>query len=130
MHAFLKIKALQRLVAYVNNETLYTQLVSMTDTTGKPIFQPNMQAGAQGSLLGATIKIEEAVTGSKILVGDPKRVIANVIQDVMIETDRDIKTHTVIHSGYARMEAALIDDCSFAEIDLATATADTPSGNN
>lgn len=127
---FSKLKRCNGFVAYVNNETLYTQLVSMTDTTGKPIFQPNMQAGAQGSLLGATIKIEEAVTGSKILVGDPKRVIANVIQDVMIETDRDIKTHTVIHSGYARMEAALIDDCSFAEIDLATATADTPSGNN
>ncbi len=127
---FSKLKRCNGFVAYVNNEVLYTQLVSMTDTTGRPLFQPNMQADAQGSLLGAKIKIESSVKGNKILVGDPKRVIANVIQDVMIETDRDIKTHTVIHSGYARMEAALIDDCSFAEIDLATATADTPSGNN
>ncbi len=115
---FSKLQRCNGFVAYVSNETLYKQLVSMTDTTGKPISQPNMQDGAQGSLLGATIKIEEAVTAGKILVGDPKRVIANVVQDVMIETDRDIKTHTVIHSAYARMQAALIDDCSFAELSL------------
>ncbi len=34
----------------------------------------------------------------------------------MIETDKDVKSHTVIFSGYARGEGALIDPESFVEV--------------
>lgn len=117
---FGKCKRCHGLTAYVSNTTLYNYLVSMVDQNGRPIFQPNAQDGAKGSVIGATIRLEEAVADGKILVGDPKRVIGNVVQDVMVETDRDIKAHTVIYSAYARMQAELIDDQSFASL---TATA-------
>lgn len=104
------------LTAYVSNTTLYNYLVSMVDANGRPIFQPNAQDGAKGSVIGAAIRLEEAVADGEILVGDPKRVIGNVVQDVMVETDRDIKAHTVIYSAYARMQAELIDDKSFASL--------------
>ena len=35
------------------------------------------------------------------------------MQDILIETDRDIKHHVITHSGYMRGEGALIDDKAF-----------------
>lgn len=113
---FGKCKRCNSLTAYVSNTTLYNYLVAMVDDNGRPIFQPNAQDGAKGSVIGAVVRLEEAVADGKILVGDPKRVIGNVVQDVMVETDRDIKAHTVIYSAYARMQAELIDDQSFASL--------------
>lgn len=116
---FGKCKRCHGLTVYVSNTTLYNNLVSMVDEMGRPIFQNNAQEGANGSIIGAKIKLEDAVADGKLLVGDPKRVIGNVVQDVMVENDRDIKTHTVIYSAYARMQAELIDDQSFASLALA-----------
>lgn len=106
---------------YGTRKTVYTYLVGMVDTTGRPVFQPSAQAGQEGIILGAAIKIEDAVADGKLLVGDAKKVVYNMVQDVMIESDRDIKTHKVIHSGYARGEGALIDDKAFAELTVKTA---------
>ena len=107
---------------YVNYATLYNQLVSMTDTTGRPLFQPNMQAGAMGVLLGGTVKIEESLGAGEILIGDSKKIVYNMVQDIMVETDRDIGTHTHIYSGYARGEGALIDDKAFSLVTLKAAS--------
>ncbi len=106
---------------YGTRKTVYTYLVGMVDTTGRPVFQPSAQAGQEGTILGAAIKIEDAVADGKLLVGDGKKVVYNMIQDVIIEKDRDIKTHKIIHSGYARGEGALIDDKGFAELTVKTA---------
>ena len=64
--AFGKLKRVGNCVAYMQRGTLFNQLVSMVDTTGRPIFQPTAQTGAMGTLLGATIKIEDAVADGTI----------------------------------------------------------------
>lgn len=106
---------------YATRKTIYNHLVGMVDTTGRPIFQPSAQKGQEGAILGATIKVEDAVADGKLLVGDGKKFTYNMIQDILIEKDRDIKTHKVIHSGYARGEGALIDNKAFAELTVKTA---------
>ena len=106
---------------YATRSTIYTHLVAMVDSTGRPIFQPSLQAGQQGVLLGAAIKIEDSVGDGKLLIGDGSKVLYNMIQDIMIETDRDIKTHKVIHSGYARGSGTLIDEKAFAELTIKSA---------
>lgn len=113
---FGKLKKISSPVVYVNNATFYNYIVSIEDTTGRPIFQPSMQAGAMGVLIGAQVKIEESVADNKILVGDPQMVVCNMVQDILIENDKDIKTHTNIYAGYARAESALLNDTSFAEL--------------
>jgi len=113
---FGKLKNINNRIVYVNNGTFYNYIVSIVDTTGRPIFQPSMQDGAQGVLLGAQVKIEESVADNVVLVGDPQMVVCNMVQDVMIEQDRDIKTHTNIYAGYARAESALLNDTSFAQL--------------
>ena len=60
--------------------------------------------------------MEDAVADNKILVGDPKKVVFNMIEDIMLEKEKDIKNHVYTYSGYARGEGALIDDKAFAEL--------------
>ena len=73
-----------------------------------------MQDGAMGVILGAQIKIEESVADNVIYVGDPQMVVMNMVQDILIEQDKDVKNHTHIYAGYARAESALLNDTSFA----------------
>ena len=101
-------------VIYANNATIYGKLVGMVDTTGRPIFQPNAQAGAEGQLVGFPIKREDAIADNKILIGYPKTVVGNIIQDIMLETDRDIKKHVITYAGYARAEFKLVAPKAFA----------------
>lgn len=112
--AFGKLKRTGAVKVYMNRNTLYTHLVSMTDANKRPLFQPNLQVGAEMALLGGVIRLEDAVEDGKILIGDPKKFIFNVVQDIMIENDRDIKKHVITHSGYARAEGALMDDAAFS----------------
>lgn len=103
---------------YVNNATLYNYIVSLEDLNGRPLFQPNMQDGIQGYLLGARVKLEDAVADNVILVGEPKQVVGNFVQEPMIEADKDIKRHVDIYAGYARFEAELMNDKAFAQLTI------------
>lgn len=112
-------------VVYANMATIYGKLVAMVDNNNRPIFQPDAQAGAQGSLIGAAVKQEDALSNNVLLVGYPKNVVGNVVQDVMVETARDIEKHVIIYSGYARYESKLVAPKSFTKI---TVTSDTEAG--
>lgn len=107
---------------YATRSTIYNYLVGMVDTTGRPIFQPSVQAGQEGTILGATIKVEDAVADDVLLVGDGSKVVYNMVQDIMIENDRDIKKHVVTYSGYARGEGTLIDPVAFGQLTIAPAS--------
>ena len=101
---------------YVNSACFYNYLTSIVDTTGRPVFQPNAQADIQGSFLGAQVKIEDAVTANLFLLGVTQKVAGNMVQDIMIESDKDIKRHVNIHAGYARFECKLTYADAFASL--------------
>lgn len=119
---FGKLKRVGTVTVYATRATIYNYLVGMVDTTGRPIFQPSAQAGQEGVILGAQIKVEDSVDDNVVLVGDARRVVYNMIQDIMIESDKDIKKHVTTYSGYARGSGALIDPDSFAQLTITTAS--------
>ena len=121
LSAFAALKRVNAPVVYCTRKTLYTRLAALENTAGQLIYQPSATAGVPGTLLGAQVKIEDSVADDVLLIGDPKKVVYNMIQDVMVETDKDIKTHKYIYSGYARGEGALVDDESFATLTVKTA---------
>lgn len=120
--AFGALKNASSRIVYVNNTTLFGQLVSMVDDVKRPLFQPSMQDGSQGVLLGAQIHLEDSLPDNVMLVGDPKKVVGNFVQDIMIERDRDIKRHVHVFSGYARFEATLVAPKAFAQLTIETPT--------
>jgi len=103
-------------VVYAKNATIYNYLVGMVDANERPIFQLNAQQGQQGTLIGCPVKVEDAVDANVLWIGYPKNVVGNMIQDIMVESDKDIKKHVVVHSGYARFECKLIADRSFVKL--------------
>ena len=109
-------------VVYGTNKTIYTRLATLEDTEGHLIFQPDANAGVEGRLLGAPVKVDDGLADDVLLVGYPKNVVGNVVQDIMVETDRDISKHVIIYSGYARYESKLIAPKSFAKITVTSAT--------
>lgn len=103
-------------VVYAKRATIYNYLVGMVDTTGRPIFQVNAQEGQEGALIGCPVKVEDAVAANVLLIGYPQQVAGNMIQDIMVESDKDIKKHVIVHSGYARFECKLIAPKAFAKL--------------
>lgn len=117
---FGSLARVSNVAVYAKRSTIYKYLVGMVDSSGRPIFQTTAQQGAAGTILGATIKVEDAVADNVMLIGDPKKVVYNMVQDIMIESDRDIKKHVTTYSGYARGQGALIDGEAFAQLTVTT----------
>ena len=114
--AFAALKRAKNVVVYCTRATIYNRLATLKDTAGHLIFVPSANEDADGRLLGAIVKVEDSVADDKLLIGDPKKVVNNVITDVLVETDKDIKAHKYIYSGYERSECSLIDDKAFATL--------------
>lgn len=88
----------------------YYDIYGSVDSNGQPIFR-------DGVALGAAIKIDSAVPAAvKAVVVDPKKFILNVIQGVMVETDKDIKEHRIVVSGYCRAEGCMRDNNAAGKI--------------
>lgn len=115
------LKRVGAVSVYATRSTIYNYLVGMVDSTGRPIFQPSAQAGQEGVVLGAAIKVEDAVADDVILIGDGSKVVYNMVQDIMIESDRDIRRHVTTYSGYARGQGALVDPNAFAQLTITAA---------
>lgn len=115
---FAVLKNVGDVVVYANTATIYKYLVGMVDSTGRPIYQQSAQEGVKGYLLGAPVKVEDAAGTDLIWAGDPKQVVGNMVQDIMVESDKDIKKHVITYSGYARFQCALLAAGAFAKLDV------------
>lgn len=99
------------LTVYCSNKRKW-ELLGMVDTNGQPIFRDGVS--------GFSITVDSAA-GDDIFLLDPQNFEANMIQPIMIESDRDIKAHKIVYSGYARMEGAMRDTRTGAYITWALA---------
>lgn len=119
---FAALERADQTTVYAKRSTIYKYLVGMVDANKRPIFQLNAQDGCEGVLIGAKVKVEDAVADGVLLLGDGAKVVYNMVQDVLIETDRDIKKHVITYSGYARGSGALIADKAFAQLTVKPAS--------
>jgi HK97 family phage major capsid protein len=113
---FGELKRVGTVVVYGTRKGVYNKLVGMVDSNKRPIFQQPITAAAAGAILGAQIKFEDAVGDNELLIGDPKKYLQNVVAPVVIESDKDLKNHKYIYSGYTCQEGVLTDDKAFAVV--------------
>lgn len=111
---FGELKRVGSVVVYGTRKGVYNKLVGLVDGNKRPIFQQPITAAAAGTLLGATIKFEDAIGDTELLIGDPSKYLQNVVAPVIIESDKDLDTHQVVYSGYTCQEGVLTDDKAFA----------------
>lgn len=115
---FGKVSQKGEIKTYLNNTSLYDSLVSMVDTNGRPIFQPNAQLLAEGAFVGSTLRKESSVPNNTILIGVPQAVVGNFVTNPMVQRANDIQTNKHVFSGYARYEAKLLNDLAFVVVTI------------
>ena len=99
---FADIKAALALATGAGTPVIYAPSASYFEIVGAIASGSPFNMAAT---LGCTVKLDNAATGVTIL--DPKKFVLNMVQDVMIESDRDIKAHKVVVSGYLRAQGTL-----------------------
>ena len=112
------LKNASNINVYASQATIYKYIVGMVDSTGRPLFQHDANEKIRGYLAGFPVKAEDAITDDLIWIGDPDQVVGNMVQDIMVESDRYIETHTIVYAGYARFQCALVAPKAFAKLDV------------
>lgn len=124
LKAFGSLKGTNKVFIYANSNTLYNSIASMEGLAeGRLSFVPSPQEAIDARLLGKGIKEEDAVPDGQILVLDPSQFTYNVVQDIMLERDKDIKKHVHTIAGFAIAEGTLTNDKAASVV---TVTPDTP----
>lgn len=115
-----KLKKTGRVYVYANNATFYGSIATME--TDKISFIPNYQEAISGQILGKGIKEEDALGEGEVLFLDPSQFVYNVVQDIMLERDKDIKKHVHTIAGFAIAEGTMTNDKAGALITVGVAT--------
>lgn len=100
--AFADIKSALALATLANAPVIYAPAAKYYDIVGA------VKSGSPfniGATLGCTVKLDNAA--AHVTVVDPKAFILNIVQDTMIESDRNVKDHKVIVSGYLRAQGTM-----------------------
>lgn len=108
--ALATLKGVGTVNVYVNNATLYGQIALMKDTDRRISFIPDYQNGIAGQILGKGMKQEDALEEGELLILDPTQYIENVVQDLLIERDKNIKTHVHTIAGLVIAGGTLTND--------------------
>ena len=115
------LKSTGKVNVYANNATFYGSIANMTGMEGLLGFIPNYQDAISGQLFGKGIKEEDALIAGEVLILDPAQFVYNVVQDIMLEKDNDIKKHVHTISGFAIAEGTLTNDKAGALITVGVA---------
>lgn len=115
------LKGTGKVFVYANNATFYGNIANMTGADGLLSFIPNYQDQIAGQLFGKGIKEEDALAAGEVLLLDPTQFIYNVVQDIMLERDKDIKKHVHTIAGFAIAEGTLTNDKAGALITVGVA---------
>ena len=119
LNAFALLKSAPNSVIYVSQGTFYGNIAKIEGDLVS--FLTNYQDAVSGQLIGKAVKIEDAMADGEVLVLDPKQFIYNMVQDIMLERDKDIKKHVHTISGFAIAEGTMTNDKAGALITVGTA---------
>ncbi len=110
LSAMSKLKGVGAVTVYGNNASFYGNVATMNDPDRRISFIPDYQSGIKAQILGNPFKQEDALADGEILILDPKQYVENVVQDLLIERDKDIKTHVHTIAGLVIAGGTLTND--------------------
>jgi len=116
--AFALIKSNGAKVVYANNKTIYNGLAGINDGSGAKAFIPSAMVDpiTQGSLYGATVKLDDNIPDDVAYIGVPADIIANNFDDYAFMADEHSKTWVTTYSGYSLFDAGLENPLAFVKV--------------
>jgi HK97 family phage major capsid protein len=102
---------------YANNGTIWGQLANMTDSTGRPLFIPDLTSGGVGRMWGFVVKADAGVSNDTVIIGNPnKGYVLNISEPMSLATEEHVKARTVDYAAYTIVDGGLLDTKAFALI--------------
>ncbi len=102
---------------YASNATIWGQLANLTDTTGRPLFIPDLTSGGVGRMFGFTVKADAGVTADSVIIGNANAgYVLNTSEPMSVATEEHVKARTVDYAAYSIVDGGLLDNKAFALI--------------
>jgi HK97 family phage major capsid protein len=102
---------------YANNGTIWGQLANLTDSTGRPLFIPDLTSGGVGRMWGFAVKADAGVSNDTVIIGNPnKGYVLNTNEPMSVATEEHVKARTVDYAAYTIVDGGLLDTKAFALI--------------
>lgn len=107
----------------MNNSTLYGQIYSLTDTTGRPIFIADPKNENIGYILGKAVVIDDNIADDVVLLGNFKYMGYNIPDGIVIETSREssFKSGLIDYRAMAIADTKPLVDEAFIKLSKAEA---------
>lgn len=95
---------------YANNTFVWTELANIVDSTGRPLFVPDVTQGGVGRLFGVPVKEEDGVPDGMCLFGNFKQGYGfNFNEEMTIYTEDHVKLLETFYMAYAIADGDVID---------------------
>lgn len=108
---------------YVNNATIWNQLVNVMDGNKRPYFQPDPTGQYAGRMFGYPVVADAGISNGSIIFGNAGRsLVFNTNEPFSVVTEDHAKARTTDYVAYAIVDGGVLDTKAFALIDN-TATA-------
>ncbi|WP_131042358.1 phage major capsid protein [Clostridioides difficile] len=103
---------------YANSTTIWTYLAEIQDTTGRPLFVPDMvNTDGVGRLLGKVVKMDDSMSDGEILAGNVSKGYAiNINENVTLYTEEHVKARTTDYLSYCMADGDVISNKAFGMI--------------
>jgi len=116
------IKASSGAVVYANSSTIYGAIAAMKNPDNSYTLIGDGKEDVAGRLLGKQVKEEDAIADGEVLILNPSKFYFNVVKDITIESDKDIKKQVVTIAGHSIAEGTLTNNKAAAVLTVGTAT--------
>ena len=106
----------------MSNKTLFSRVMAVTDTTGRPMFTTPTTGGA-GYMLGYPVVIDDYIPDDTILFGNFQYYGLNLSQDILLEVSREssFKQGLIDYRAMAVADGKVIVPEAFAKMAAAEA---------
>ena len=89
----------------------------MTDTTGRPLFIPDLTSGGVGRMFGLWLRPMQGVTADSVIIGNANAgYVVNTSEPMSVATEEHVKARTVDYAAYTIVDGGLLDTKAFALI--------------
>lgn len=112
------MKEVGNVVIYSSRADFYGKIAAMGDSYLK--FLPTLQGGVPATLLGNTVKQEDAVAANELIFLDPAQFTQNEIAPITVERDKDIKRGVHVLAGHYVGDGTLTNDKAAVVLTIGT----------
>ena len=96
---------------YATNTTIWTQLATIVDSTGKPMFIPDVTGQSIGKLFGVPVQEEDGMADGEVLLSNvAKGYYMNVNEDITMYYEDHVLDRNTDYMGYAIVDGSPISN--------------------